>query len=83
MPEGVVRLRLAVAVTTQIEPDDVGAVEQAAREIAEGVRIDAKTVHDDERRGADHRFRNTGQLAFRSTYSVVLPSTISMIRLCP
>jgi hypothetical protein len=30
-----------------------------------------------------YRDMNTGQVELRSTYSVVDPSTISMIRLCP
>jgi len=31
----------------------------------------------------DYLFKNTGQLLLRRTYSVVLPRTISMIRLWP
>jgi hypothetical protein len=31
----------------------------------------------------DYLFKNTGQLLLRRTYSVVLPRTISMMRLWP
>ena len=50
VPEAVVRRRLAVAVPAQVERDDVEAVEQAAREIVEGMRVIAQPVHDDQRR---------------------------------
>src|SRR5262249_13010044 len=47
--EAVVGCGLAVAVPAQVEREDVEAVEQAARQVVERVRVVAQAVHDDQR----------------------------------